>query len=85
MFLKHHQPRVHGISDFPVLKGEPISEADQVLEHRLFHFRLPYSGWCHVAAIHSGVGFVALSEAMQNALALFGGVPAEHSTDSLSA
>ena len=35
--------------------------------------------------IHGGESFVALSEALQNALALCGGVPAEHRTDSLSA
>jgi hypothetical protein len=85
MFLQHHQPGVLGISDFTVLKGEPITVAGQVLEHRLFHFRLPYSGWCHVEVIHGGESFVALSEALQNALLLCGGVPAEHRTDSLSA
>jgi hypothetical protein len=85
MFLQHHQPGVLGISDFTVLKSEPITVAGQVLEHRLFHFRLPYSGWCHVEVIHGGESFVALSEALQNALLLCGGVPAEHRTDSLSA
>jgi hypothetical protein len=35
--------------------------AGKVLEHRLFHFRLPYSGWCHVEVIHGGESFVALS------------------------
>ena len=85
MFLQHHQPGVLGISDFTLLKGEPITVAGQVLEHRLFHFRLPYSGWCHVEVIHGGESFVALSEALQNALALCVGVPAEHRTDSLSA
>jgi hypothetical protein len=54
-------------------------------EHRLFHFRLPFSGRCHVAVIHGGESFIALSEALQNALAFCGGVPAEHRTDSLSA
>ena len=85
MFLQHHQPGVLGISDFTLLKGQPITVAGEVLEHRLFHFRLPYSGWCHVEVIHGGESFVALSEALQNALALGGGVPAEHRTDSLSA
>jgi hypothetical protein len=85
MFLQHHQPGVLGISDFTLLKGEPITVAGQVLEHRLFHFRLPYSGWCHVEVIHGGESFVALAEALQNALALCSGVPAEHRTDSLSA
>jgi hypothetical protein len=59
--------------------------AGQVLEHRLFHFRLPFSGWCHVEVIHGGESFVALTEALQNALVACGGVPAEHRTDSLSA
>ena len=85
MFLQHHQPGVLGISDFTVLKGKPITIAGVVLEHRLFHFRLPYSGWCHVEVIHGGESFVALSEALQNALEACGGVPAEHRTDSLSA
>jgi len=68
-----------------VLKGEPITIGGEVLEHRLFHVRLPYSGWCHVAVIHGGESFVALAEGLQNALALCGGVPLEHRTDSLSA
>ena len=85
MFLQEHRAGVLGISDFTLLKGEPITVAGAVLEHRLFQFRLPYSGWCHMAVIHVGESFVALAEALQNALALCGGVPAEHRTDSLSA
>ena len=85
MFLQQHQPGVLGISDFTLLKGQPITIAGQVFEHRLFHFRLPYSGWCHVEVIHGGESFVALAEALQNALEACGGVPAEHRTDSLSA
>jgi hypothetical protein len=85
MFLQQHRPGVLGISDFTLHKGEPITVAGAVLEHRLFHFRLPYSGWCHMTVIHGGESFVALSEALQDALAACGGVPAEHRTDSLSA
>ena len=85
MFLQEHRAGVLGISDFTLLKGVPITVTGEVLEHRLFHFRLPYSGWCHVAVIHGGESFIALSEALQNALALCGGVPTEHRTDSLSA
>lgn len=55
MFLQEHRAGVLGISDFTLLKGEPITVAGMVLEHRLFHFRLPYSGWCHVEVIHGGV------------------------------
>ena len=85
MFLQEHRAGVLGISDFTLLKGEPITVAGQVLEHRLFHFRLPFSGWCHVEVIHGGESFVALAEALQNAMVACGGVPAEHRTDSLSA
>ena len=85
MFLQEHRPGVLGISDFTLLKGAPIRVAGVVLEHRLFHFRLPFSGWCHVEVIHGGESFVALAEALQNALFACGGVPAEHRTDSLSA
>ena len=85
MFMQEHRAGVLGISDFTLLKGQPITIAGVVLEHRLFHFRLPFSGWCHVEVIHGGESFVALSEALQNALDGCGGVPAEHRTDSLSA
>jgi hypothetical protein len=85
MFLQEHRAGVLGISDFTLLKGAPITIGGEVLEHRLFHFRLPFCGWCHVEVIHGGESFVALSEALQNALVLCGGVPAEHRTDSLSA
>jgi hypothetical protein len=85
MFLQEHRAGVLGISDFTVLKGDPITVAGVVLEHRLFHFRLPFSGWCHVEVIHGGESFVALSEALQNALVACSGVPSEHRTDSLSA
>jgi hypothetical protein len=59
MFLQEHRAGVLGISDFTVLRGELITVAGAVLEHRLFHFRLPFSGWCHVAVIHGGESFVA--------------------------
>ncbi len=85
MFLQEHRAGVLGISDFTLLKGDPITVAGVVMEHRLFHFRLPFCGWGHVEVIHGGESFVALSEAWQNALAGCGGVPAEHRTDSLSA
>jgi len=76
MFLQEHRAGVLGISDFTLLKGAPITIGGEVLEHRLFHFRLPFCGWCHVEVIHGGESFVALSEALQNALVLCGGVPA---------
>ena len=38
MFLQEHRAGVLGISDFTVLKGEPITVFGEVLEHRLFHY-----------------------------------------------
>jgi hypothetical protein len=85
LFLQKHSPGVLWISDFTLLKGKSIIIAEVMLEHRLFHFRLPYSGWCHVGLIHGSESFVALSEALHNALLLCGGMPAEHRTNSFSA
>jgi hypothetical protein len=55
------------------------------LVHRLYHFRLAYSGWCDVQVIRGGESFPALAEGLQQALSRLGGVPQEHRTDSLSA
>jgi len=55
------------------------------LEHRLYDFRLVYSGFEHAHVVLGGERFVALAEGLQNALWALGGAPAEHRTDSLSA
>ena len=55
------------------------------LDHRLYHFRLAYSGFEHAHVVLGGESFVALAEALQNALWSLGGAPREHRTDSLSA
>jgi DNA replication protein DnaC len=55
------------------------------LEHRLFHFRLAYSGWCHVRVVLGGESYTALAEGLPEALEHLGGVPREHRTDSLEA
>lgn len=55
------------------------------LDHRLYHFRLAYSGFGHAHVVLGGEGFVALAEGLQNALWALGGAPQEHRTDSLSA
>ena len=56
-----------------------------VLEHRLYHFRLAFSGFAHAHVVLGGESFVALAEGLQNALWALGGVPQEHRSDSLSA
>nr|AGO88259.1 Integrase catalytic region [Methylobacterium oryzae CBMB20] len=55
------------------------------LDHRLYHFRLAYSGFEHAHVVLGGESSVALAEGLQNALWSLGGVPREHRTDSLSA
>jgi hypothetical protein len=55
------------------------------LDHRLYHFRLAFSGFAHAHVVLGGESFVALAEGLQNALWVLGGVPLEHRSDSLSA
>jgi hypothetical protein len=74
-----------GLSDFTDMNKHGVSVAGQPLEHRLYHFRLAYSGFGHAHVVLGGESYVALAEGLQNALWSLGGVPAEHRTDSLSA
>lgn len=85
MFLQRQVPGRMGLTDFTTIKKVTITIKGQPLSHILYHFRLAYSGWCHVKIILSGESFSALSEGLQDALWRLGGVPLEHRTDSLSA
>jgi hypothetical protein len=85
IFRQQHQPGVMGISDFTDMRHASITIAGVPLEHRLYHFRLVFSGFEYVHVILGGESFVALAEALQHALWSAGGVPREHRTDSLSA
>lgn len=85
MFLQRQIPGRMGLSDFTTLKKVTITINGEPLKHLLYHFRLIYSGWCHVKVILSGESFSALSEGLQDALWRLGGVPFEHRSDSLSA
>lgn len=85
MFPQHHAPGIRGLSDFTKLKRVEVRVAGQPLKHLLFHFRLAYSGWCHVRAVLGGESFTALAEGITASLERLGGAPSEHRTDSLSA
>jgi hypothetical protein len=74
-----------GLSDFTDMGDAGIAIAGAALDHRLYHFRLAYSGFEHAHVVFGGESFVALAEGLQNALWSLGGVPREHRTDSLSA
>ncbi|MBF0202302.1 MAG: IS21 family transposase, partial [Desulfamplus sp.] len=85
IFRQTHKPGRLGLSDFTDMAGFGIAVAGQPLDHRLYHFRLAYSGFEHAHVVLGGESFVALAEGLQNALWSLGGVPHEHRSDSLSA
>jgi len=85
IFRQEHPPGQQGLSDFTDTAELGVSIADVRLEHRLYHFRLAFSGWEHARVVLGGESFVALAEGLQNALWALGGAPAEHRSDSLSA
>jgi len=85
IFRQVHAPGRMGLSDFTDMSDAAITIAGMQLDHRLYHFRLAYSGFEHGHVVLGGESFVALAEGLQNALWSLGGVPQEHRTDSLSA
>ena len=85
IFRQEHPPGQQGLSDFTEHAALGVSIAGVRLEHRLYHFRLAFSGWEHARVVLGGESFVALAEGLQNALWALGGAPAEHRSDSLSA
>lgn len=85
IFRQVHEPGRMGLSDFTDMAELGVTVAGQPLAHRLYHFRLAYSGFEHVHAVLGGESFVALAAGLQNALWALGGAPLEHRSDSLSA
>lgn len=85
IFRQEHEPGRLGLSDFTDMASAGVTIAGQPLDHRLYHFRLAYSGFEHAHVVLGGESFVALAEGLQNALWSLGGVPREHRSDSLSA
>ena len=85
IFRQTHEPGRMGLSDFTDMSGLGVTIAGQPLAHRLYHFRLVFSGFEHAHVVLQGESFVALAAGLQDALWSLGGAPAEHRTDSLSA
>jgi len=73
-----------GLSDFSHPNTE-ITLQGEMFSHLLYQFRLAFSGWRYVQIILGGESYSALADGLQSALALAGGSPVEHRTDSLSA
>ena len=85
IFRQVQEPGRMGLSDFTDMADLGVTVTGQPLTHRLYHFRLAYSGFEHVHVVLGGESFVALAEGLQNALWALGGAPREHRSDSLSA
>jgi hypothetical protein len=85
IFRQVHEPGRMGLSDFTDMADLGVTIAAERLDHRLYHFRLVYSGFEHAHVILGGESYVALAEGLQNALWALGGSPREHRSDSLSA
>jgi len=75
MFRQVHQPGRLGLSDFTDMSDLAVMVGGVALEHRLYHFRLVYSGFEHAHVVLGGERFVALAEGLQNALWALGGAP----------
>src|ERR1700704_7159625 len=85
IFRQEHAPGQLGLSDFTDTSELGVTVAGVVLDHRLYHFRLVFSGFAHAHVVLGGESYVALAEGLQNALWGLGGAPREHRSDSLSA
>ncbi len=85
IFRQEHEPGRLGLSDFTDTSVLGVTVSGVVLGHRLYHFRLAFSGFEHAHVVLGGESFVALAEGLQNALWALGGAPREHRSDSLSA
>ena len=85
MFRQTSEPGRAGMSDFTSANALGVTVGGEPLDHMLYHFRLPWSGFTHAGAVLGGESFTALAEGLQTALWTLGGAPAEHRTDSLSA
>jgi hypothetical protein len=85
VFRQVHPPGAQGLSDFTDAGELAVTISGVPLAHRLYHFRLAFSGWAHAEVVLGGESFAALASGLQNALWALGGVPAEHRSDSLSA
>ena len=85
IFRQEPPPGRMGLSDFTDVAELGVHVAGEPLAHRLYHFRLAFSGFEHAHVVLGGESYVALAEGLQNALWALGGVPQLHRSDSLSA
>ena len=85
IFRQKKEPGRVGISDFTSMNSLEITIARKSFDHKLYHFRLPWSRFVHARVVLGGESFAAFSLGLSEALGMLGGVPRECRTDSLSA
>ncbi len=64
IFRQTHVPGAMGISDFTEMKDLGVTVQGQPLSHKLYHFRLVYSGFAHTHVVLGGESYVALAEGL---------------------
>jgi hypothetical protein len=64
IFRQEHPPGRLGLSDFTDMGDHGVSITGAPLDHRLYHFRLAFSGWEHAHVVPGGESFVALAEGL---------------------
>jgi len=62
IFRQEHPPGRMGLSDFTEVADLGVTIAGQLLDCRLYHFRLPFSGFEHAHVVLGGESFVALAK-----------------------
>ena len=85
IFRQRQEPGRMGISDFTDMNRIGVTIGGCKFDHKLYHFRLAWSGFTHVGVVQGGESFAALGQGLQDALWTLGGAPRECRTDSLSA
>ena len=64
IFRQTHEPGRLGLSDFTDASRLGVSIAGERLNHRLYHFRLVFSGFEHAHVVLGGESFAALAEGL---------------------
>ncbi len=83
-FSQRYRPGERSQSDYTRMRSLGIMINNQLFDHLIYHFTLPYSNW-ETGTVCFSESFESLSEGLQNALYELGGVPEQHQTDSLTA
>lgn len=85
IFRQKYMPGFMGITDYTWMNKLEITINAEIFEHKIFHYKLVFSGWTYAQVVFGGESFESLSTGLQNAFWRSGGVPQTHRTDSLSA